>query len=137
MPHQPAPHVAAAANLQPRRAAVAAFIGTTIPVDPGAHTLEAQRDGISVDRQEVTLEEGESRTITLATQAGGVVDPELLHPVATDEDEGGDDIWLWTAIGAGAGVVVLGIVIGVTASAAGGPQPYRGNLEPGFLEIRP
>lgn len=102
-----------------------AALDVAAPTDPGEHTLILSRDGATISAEQITLEEGDSEVVTLYSQS--------LTPVggpegAVDESESDGGIlgewWFWTIVGA---VVVAGVVIGVAAAAASGPEdPIQG-----------
>lgn len=127
-------------------------IGQPIPVDPGTHAVVLMRGSRVVERQQVSVVEGASETVTLGrgdTGGGGGGAPtaeetaelsglEEERPPGLeeeeDEGEGGSVFgkwWFWTAVGAVAVVAVGGVVI----ATSGEGDPVPGNLMPGVLEV--
>jgi hypothetical protein len=94
----------------------AALIGVKLPVDPGSHTLEAKQGG-AVDRQRITLREGETKAITLR--------PLLAGPPSAP---GRPVRWTlgWVGVGVGAAGVIAGAVTGGMASGAKGDLDAKG-----------
>jgi hypothetical protein len=105
----------------------AEWLAREIPVAPGAHVVTARRDGEPVARAEVQVSAGERTHVYLGlgTVPGGPEDPST--PLFEE--------WGFWA-GVGAGVVVLGVLIGVVAAASsggGGSEPVSGNFMPGVI----
>jgi len=118
-----------------------AILRVELPLNPGAHTFAIVRAGEELTREEVTLEEGEQRTVALDAAAA------TLPPVTLPEDEADDVLapddddsggvlsspWLWVGIGA---AVVVGVVIAIVVVAtSGGADRQSGNFGDGRLVI--
>ena len=114
-----------------------------LPLDPGAHVVEARRGSETVATREVTLDDGADEELELEVEpevfeAGGSEEPEPA-PVGAfaagsevDEPSGGVSGWVWI----GAGVLVVGLVVGglFLAGVFDGPDAVEGNAMPGVLE---
>lgn len=87
----------------------AASLGVALPVDPGAHIIEASAPGTRPGNFAVTLAEGEARTVDVkpgdATQGEGTA----------STGEGGRRTWGWVAGGVGAAGILVGTTAGVLA----------------------
>lgn len=94
-----------------------AGIGEARPVDPGKHRVEGKRAGSTIT-EEVTLAEGEKKTITLKLPKPAPLPPPPQLPIKEPESSGS---WMRTAgiigLGAGgAGLVLFGLTGGIALS---------------------
>jgi hypothetical protein len=112
-------------------ALVAATLGSPMPVDPGAHTLETSAPGHDPSTASVTLAEGESKTVAATLgpvnaaaaslpPAAGEPAPGPAAPGAAAESGGMGPLFWTGVVVAGVGVVAGGVFGGVAASKAGG-----------------
>jgi len=121
--------------------------GVALPVDPGPHEAFATRDGETVARADVHLEEGEARTLALTVppEAIAVATPDEAArtvapaPQPAPEPDGDFELveqwWFWTLVGV---AVVLAVVIpvAVVASDDGGqPPPTCTGIFPCVMEV--
>jgi len=126
----------------------AAMVGVAIPIDPGVHRVRSVRDGQVIDEQEVTLPEGGSESVTLATgrvatpaeAAATVATPTPpLEPASQDErNDGRRSKLLWWGVGAGAvavaAIVVVGVLIAGSSNDAS-PKTYEGDFDPPSVPV--
>ncbi|RLB49718.1 MAG: hypothetical protein DRJ42_20425 [Deltaproteobacteria bacterium] len=105
-------------------------LGISLPVDPGAHVVNAERHGTILERQELTLEPGATVEVVLtpSTWPGATEPGPTSAPV---EGSGGGVVgawWFWTIIGV---VVLAGVGVAVGVAAGGGTEgPLDGNTMP-------
>jgi len=93
----------------------AASLGVALPVDPGLHVLVLRAPGRAERREEVTLREGESRTIELVP---GAPTASSDAAVAHEESAGGTQRTIGIVLGAGGLVAIAGgSVMGVLAKS--------------------
>lgn len=118
--------------------------GVAAPADPGEHTVEIRAAGAAVDRRQVVLVAGDSKTITFdlaprvatpAQAASTVAATTSNVRVDSSEQPLYKKWWLWTAVGA---VVVAGVLTAVLAS--GGEEledPVSGDTVPPVITTTP
>ncbi len=112
----------------------AAELGSPIVVDPGDHVVTAERRGSVLERQETSVDAGQTADVILDPNtwgSGASLDPELYDEAQSDEGDGsGGSIlgewWLWTIVG----VVVVGGVVAIGVAASSGEGPLEGNTSP-------
>jgi tetratricopeptide (TPR) repeat protein len=102
------------------RALITAELGGDVPVDPGAHTLLLERDGVTRARSRVALREGETRAISL--RAPAPAEAERSRSLFASP-------WFWATVGV---VVTGGTIAAVCATGACSPEsceaPHCENL---------
>lgn len=123
---------------------VSGALGATLPIDPGTHVFEARAPGKQAWRTELTLAEGETKTVTVpplepaATPAG----PEPDEPAA-DDPLGSMTIAGIVVASVGAAALGVGIGLGVKASSDASaleetcPDRVCPGAEAGADDIRP
>jgi exonuclease VII small subunit len=137
------------------RALPDALIGVATPVDPGKHAARLLSGEDELDAQEAELEAGANATLTL--QARRAPSPEQTAAIAVGAEAGSPGVIppgqatrrddasarerrkkaLWWGIGGGAVVVAGAIIAGVLlANSAKEPSPYRGDFEPGSINVQ-
>jgi hypothetical protein len=112
----------------------AARLGVALPMDPTVHSLELRRGQALVERREVTLREGERRTVSLDKGGPGSAlvfsDPGLLAkdvapPAAADRPSGRSRAWIWAAVGA----LAIGVTTTAIIASRDSPAPPAGNVD--------
>jgi hypothetical protein len=88
------------------RPLITAELGGDVPVDPGAHTLLLERDGVTRVRSKVALREGETRAIVLRAPA---------PPEAERSRSVFASPWFWATVGV---VITGGAIAAVCATGA-------------------
>lgn len=92
-------------------------LGIGLPVDPGVHVLVVKAAGRADRRTEITLAEGESRTLAVEVGPAGAAPVVVASPPA--EARTGTSPLVWTGFGIAAAGVVLGAISGALAVGAG------------------
>ncbi len=106
----------------------AAAMGVRLPVDPGAHVIEARAPGRASFRIEVHAVEGGAETVVIPELAPVEAPRPPVSPVAapprfvpspppTPEDPGPSPLWIsgWTFGGLGAAAAIAGVIAGAYA----------------------
>lgn len=117
-----------------------AVLGEPVPVDPGLHRVAAVRDDRSLAIEELELEEGAQREVSLfvppATAPIAIERPHVEARIAPEPPPPGDDLtWLWAtgiAVAVAAAVAITAAVVVVETSNA--PEAIPGTTLPPILE---
>jgi hypothetical protein len=117
--------------------------GVSSPMDPGAHVARRLERGSEVARLELTLAEGEDRSLELDAPRLAPSTPRVAvasqdaapGPTATRSERPlYKNPWLWTSVGV---AVVAGVVVGVVKASQGGgtetEAPVSGNVGDGVI----
>ncbi len=120
-----------------------ALVGTSIPLDPGTHTLTLRRGEHVVGEGAAELAPGAREELALRVIEVPLPEPELPQleapapaplTILPQEQARGDDPAPWIGLGIAGAVVVAGaIVLAVVLVPPGEPSPYAGSL--GTVEI--
>jgi hypothetical protein len=125
-------------------------IGVAMPVDPGAHEVQARRGAEVVASERVEVAEGARAEVTLDVPAPA--EPVAPSPAETASasvsaaagtvpmrgpdqdrvDDGGGAWWPWALLGV---VLVAGAVVGVVLLTRSDEEELAGNLTPGRIEF--
>jgi hypothetical protein len=125
-----------------------AQLNVEIPIDPGSHELQLQRDGASVVSEPFELAEGGTRDVSITAPAAlspravaasqPVTAPAPAAAATQPADHAGpitSKWWFWT----GLAVVVAGAAVTVAVVASGGdpaPAPrFQGDFKPSSLAL--
>lgn len=92
-------------------------LGIPLPLDPGAHVLVVKASGRADRRTEITLAEGESRTLAVEASPAGAAP--VVVASAPAEARTGTSPLVWAGFGIAAAGVVLGAISGGLALGAG------------------
>lgn len=114
----------------------AALFDVARPIDPGRHVVRATRGDEEVAREEVTIAEGRSESITIDVGAADIGDLGGGARGRRRRSSGGGVLsqwWFWTVVG----VVVVGAgTAAIVVGTSGGDDPFSGSFDPPALTFR-
>lgn len=93
-------------------------LGIALPIDPGAHVLVVKAAGRADRRMDVTLAEGESRTLAVEVGPASAAPPVVVASPSAEARTGTSPL-VWAGFGVAAAGVVLGAISGGLAVGAG------------------